>query len=295
MNSQIYCLPQKYGWNAITGVSEERARQHELYINKKSTKPYFKTDINKTALPEIQEEVKRVYPKMAKHVGPDSCARAVNSVYTSETKAEFDGHATFPAWTQVPVASSYESHADPARLQPRPNDPPMDTVQPQRGTYGNDPQTGRHAWLRLQSEPGAGVWEAPVRQTYDYSERSTLPPVRVMRHDPNNEKYRWDVTRNLSRNDALSYGYRRQVPGFTGHQQVVEHLDSSIERDVDDSRAMEATTQATYKELPLVEYRTVQQINKHQGPLSRMVTLTHPFNPFTQQTAYCTVGSKDTQ
>merc|ERR1719346_244759 len=49
---------------------------------------------------------------------------------------------------------------------------------------------------------------------------------------------------------------------------------------------MTATTKAVHQEFPLGHYQQPDQGHKHRGPLSRAVTLTHPFNPFTQQSAF---------
>jgi len=109
--------------------------------------------------------------------------------------------------------------------------------------------------------------------------------------------YRNMDTENTSVPYHTLYNDRREVPGYTAYKPpVVGSIESQVAKDPEgDSKAMLASTRAVHQDFPLNEYHKTEQHNKHMGPLSRMVTLTHPFNPFTQQTAYCTVGSSTTQ
>ncbi|XP_012947011.1 uncharacterized protein LOC106014247 [Aplysia californica] len=299
MNSQIYCFPQKYGWNAIKGISAERTVEQEKYLNQPSTKPLFRVQLNKGVHDEkVLQELHRKYPHLGS-LGANTDLAAIKYVYTSETSDKFGPDFT-PAYRQPRPPMTYEKRADPVAPPRRLFDTPLCTMTAPKGTFGNDPDKGLHSWRMLQTEPGCASWQAleriPVLQ--NVGKRSCLPPVRVHRHDPNHEKERWDNIRNLIRHNALAYGYRREAPGYAGYLPSCEHIESRVERDVtEDNKAMLATTKAVHQEFPLGEYhqKLEAQENKHMGPLSRMVTLTHPFNPFTQQTAYCTVGAQDTQ
>jgi len=108
--------------------------------------------------------------------------------------------------------------------------------------------------------------------------------------------YRNMDTENTSVPYQTLYNDRREMPGYTAYRQPVEHIESQVAKDPEgDSKAMLASTRAVHQDFPLNEYHKTPQHNKHMGPLSRMVTLTHPFNPFTQQTAYSTVGASTTE
>ncbi|GFN89837.1 hypothetical protein PoB_001634300 [Plakobranchus ocellatus] len=105
-------------------------------------------------------------------------------------------------------------------------------------------------------------------------------------------------TENTSIPYQTLYKNRRDLVGYTGHKQDCEHVMCSLEKDLaHPNLAMESTTQAVYREFPNDTYVLPPEhsANKHQGPMSRMVTLTHPYNPYTQQSAYSNVGASGTQ
>ncbi|CAL1537757.1 unnamed protein product [Lymnaea stagnalis] len=283
MNSQVYCLPCKYGWNSITAFSEERLAEQERYLQKRSPSSFFKLTYNRLDPdPEFRRETERRCP----HRGfPMSEAEtlAKSLVWKTQTKRTHTQDDLPPMIRPHPPVT-FELRADPV-VKGQAFFPPAETLKPARGSYSNDPEWGLYEWRELATRPGFGAWQ-PVQGipvNTNVGERSTYLPQRLRRHDPTHEKERWDNLRNLSRLDAISYGYRKQMPGYTGHKQSVEHITTEVDHNDVPKLDFETTSQNHYKRYPDREYcLPVERIkNRTLGSTSRLVTLVNPNNPFT--------------
>ncbi|KAK3757997.1 hypothetical protein RRG08_058306 [Elysia crispata] len=296
MNSQIYCLPQKFGWN--TQVDSGKKPKKEVNKTSKYERPYFIVQLDGHEVsPQVREEFKRRYPKLSVP-GEDSTHKAKAIVYLTETAHRFQPHFNLPK-IKAPATFEKQGRADSMR-QPRSYLPPFQTLMLERPNPRNDSYRGLHTWRRLLFDSHESIWQSLDRRdwTKEVSERNTLPPVRLVKHNATHEKERWDYARHLDRKNALSYPFRRDLVGYTGYKLREGDAMIPIERDTAHlNPAMESTTQAVHKEFSNEDYvlPADHSANKHQGPMSRMVTLTHPYNPFTQQSAYSHVGAAGTQ
>ncbi|XP_055891389.1 uncharacterized protein LOC106068304 [Biomphalaria glabrata] len=285
MNSQIYCLPQKFGWNAIQGFSKERADEIERYLTQKGKSPYFIIKFNgPDPSPDIREEVERRIPKRR---FPSSDAEIIvrDFLWSTECHTQYKFPSVPPSYTPLPPVT-YEKLADPPAIR-RLYYRPMEVIKPPRGTVVNDPERGLYEWRELAHRPGFGIWQPLERIPVlsNVGERNTLLAPRLKRHAPNDEKEKWDHIRNLSRHNQVAYGYRKETPGYDGHKQTVEHVMSDVRAQPQNPVYLSATHDLSGIFPPEMYMPTTERIrHRDSGNKTRIVTLANPNNPFTEDT-----------
>ncbi|KAH9499095.1 hypothetical protein Btru_006676 [Bulinus truncatus] len=283
MNSQVYCLPQKLGWNAIQGFSKQRADEKERYLKQKRDSPYFVIKFNgPDPSPDIRQEVERRNPNLSFPIS-DAEVRVKNFLWRTDSHSSYTSVGLPASYKPLPPVT-YETLADPPGIR-RHYYHPTEGIKPPRGTMGNDPERGLYEWREIIPRPGFGIWQRLEKipfETY-VGERNTILAPRLKRLDPNHEKDRWDNVLNLARQNALSYGYCKETPGFAGYKQTVEHILSDVESQPQNQSWISATHDLFVKFPPEVYMDRAERVrHRDSGFTSRLVTLADPNNPFTE-------------
>ncbi|BFZ12853.1 hypothetical protein BsWGS_15892 [Bradybaena similaris] len=287
MNSQIYCLPQKFGWNAMQCTSDARAekRAEDMERSKVDKGPFFQVQFNQQ--PTSEEAIRRFkkqYPKLAERCQV-SDQEALNAVYKSEYSFKYGPDFTPPYQRPRPPVD-HELLADPLLRRSKFHSPFSRLKPPSYNVF--DPRRGAHEWRELIPKPGMYIWQ-PLQKVPvlgNPGQRSTMLPVRVKDHDPNHEKERWDSIRNLVRNDAVAYGYRCHMPGYSGWKLDTEDLSSCVEKDMArPNLAMVSTTHAYHRQFPLLDRRDLGDVRRPIAADSRLVIFGQPQPQLTQPSA----------
>ncbi|CAG5126137.1 unnamed protein product, partial [Candidula unifasciata] len=180
MNSQVYCLPQNLGWNAIPCTSDARAERRAEDLDKQRNladkKPYFTVQFH--GPPPSEEATRRFqkqYPRLAnKTTATDQ--EAVNAIYTTEYAFKY-GPEFLPRYYKLTPPVVHECLADPLLKQRRVH-PPFSSVRPPSyNVY--DPHRGAHEWRELIPKPGMYIWQ-PLEKIPilgNPGQRSTMLPV----------------------------------------------------------------------------------------------------------------------